>query len=52
MGHCNAKKVFFRNLLDRVETVSVELVGCFQNTCFHDSVRQSKAESRIEKMVA
>ena len=51
MGHCNAKKVFFRNLLDSVETVSVELVD-FQNTCFHDSVRQSKAESRNEKMVA
>ena len=33
--------------MDHVETVSVELVD-FRNTCFNDSVHQSKAESRNE----
>ena len=51
LGYCNYKKGFFRNLVDHVETVSVELVD-FWNTCFNDSVHQSKAESRNEEMLA
>ena len=51
LGYLNFKDVIFRNYAVHTETVSGKLVY-FRETRFHDSVRESEAESTNEKMAA
>ena len=51
LGYLNFKNVIFRNYEVHAETVSGKLVY-FRETRFHDSVRESEAESTNEKMAA
>ena len=51
LGYLNFKTVIFRNYAVHAETVSGKLVY-FRETRYHDSVRESEAESTNEKTAA